>query len=324
VTKILKNIVFMGTPEFALPALERLVRAGYRVRAVYTQPDRPAGRGRQTEAPPVKRAALALGLPVCQPERLNEAVTEEIAALSPDALVVAAYGQLLPPALLASAPWGALNLHPSLLPRHRGAAPVAASILAGDAFGGVSVMQLDAGLDSGPVYARAALAVSETETTPALTGKLARLGAALLHEVLSGLPRGGLTLWPQDAAGATYFKALTRQQGLIDWSLPAAQIARQVRALQPWPGSYTFWRGQKLEILAALPLPGNADVAPGTVLVPESAGATLAVQTGAGQLGLLSLKLAGKRAQPAAEFGRGQRDFTGSVLAGSLLEGGDA
>jgi methionyl-tRNA formyltransferase len=320
VTKILKNIVFMGTPEFALPALERLVRAGYQVRAVYTQPDRPAGRGRQTEAPPVKRAALALGLPVYQPERLNEAATAEIAALSPDVLVVAAYGQILPPALLASAPWGALNLHPSLLPRHRGAAPVAASILAGDIFGGVSVMQLDAGLDSGPVYARAALAVSETETTPALTDKLAILGAALLHEVLSDLPRGGLTPQPQDAAGATYFKALTRQQGLIDWSLPAAQIARQVRGLQPWPGSYTFWRGQKLEILAAWPLSGNADVTPGTVLVPEAAGAaTLAVQTGDGQLGLLSLKLAGKRALNAAEFGRGQRDFSGS-----LLEGGDA
>ena len=307
----------MGTPEFALPALWRLVRAGYRVRAVYTQPDRPAGRGRRTEPPPVKRAALALGLAVYQPERLDGAdFLKEITALAPDALVVAAYGQLIPPAVLAGAPWGALNLHPSLLPRHRGAAPVAATILAGDTFGGVSVMQLDAGLDSGPVYAQAALAVAETETTPVLTGKLARLGAALLHEVLLNLAAGWLTPQPQDAAGATYFKALTRQQGLIDWTRPAAQIARQVRALQPWPGSYSYWQGQKLEIVAAVPLPGSGDAAPGTVLVTGPAAAPLAVQTGDGWLGLLSLKLAGKRALPAAEFGRGQRGFTGSVLGG--------
>lgn len=306
----------MGTPEFALPALERLHRAGYTICAVYTQPDRPAGRGRQTEASPVKRAALALGLTVYQPARLDAAVAAEIAALAPDALVVAAYGQLLPPAVLAGAPRGALNLHPSLLPRHRGAAPVAATILAGDTFGGVSVMQLDAGLDSGPVYAQAALAVAETETTPVLTGKLARLGAALLHEVLLNLAAGWLTPQPQDAAGATYFKALTRQQGLIDWTRPAAQIARQVRALQPWPGSYSYWQGQKLEIVAAVPLPGSGDAAPGTVLVTGPAAAPLAVQTGDGWLGLLSLKLAGKRALPAAEFGRGQRGFTGSVLGG--------
>ena len=315
-TKILRDIIFMGTPEFALPALWRLVRAGYRIRAVYTQPDRPAGRGRRTEPPPVKRAALALGLAVYQPERLDGADTlKEITALAPDALVVAAYGQLIPPAVLASAPWGALNLHPSLLPRHRGAAPVAATILAGDAFGGVSVMQLDAGLDSGPVLARAALAVTDTETTPVLTGKLAHLGAALLHEVLLRLP-AGLTPEPQDAARATYFKALTRRQGLIDWNRSAAEIARQVRALQPWPGSYTYWQGQKLEIMGAWSLAGDADAAPGTVLAAQ-ADAPLAVQTGDGRLGLLSLKLAGKRTLSAAEFTRGQRGFIGSLLEGS-------
>jgi len=313
---MLRDIVFMGTPEFALPALWRLVRAGYRVRAVYTQPDRPAGRGRQTLPPPVKRAALALGLPVYQPERLDGADTQrEIVALAPDALVVAAYGQMIPPAVLESAPWGALNLHPSLLPRHRGAAPVAATILAGDTFGGVSVMRLDAGLDSGPVYARAALAVADTETTPALTHKLAYLGAALLHEVLLGLPRGGLTPEPQDAAGVTYFKALTRQQGLIDWNRPAAEIARQVRALQPWPGSYSYWQGQKLEILAASPLAGDAGAGPGSVLAAQGSN-PVAVQTGDGQLGLVSLKLAGKRTLPASEFARGQRSFVGSVLGG--------
>ena len=319
--KTLQDIVFLGSPDFALPSLRRLVSAGYNVLAVYTQPDRPVGRGRSPQAPAVKLAAQALGLTVRQPERLADAAaTEALAALKPDALVVAAYGQIIPAAWLAAAPWGALHLHPSLLPRHRGAGPVAATILHGDTFGGVSLMQLDAGLDTGPVHAQVAVTVGETETTPRLTAKLAVIGAQLLHEVLLGLPRGAPPPRPQEDAQATYFPALTRQQGQIDWTRPAAEIARQVRAFLPWPGSYTYWQGKKLEIMAARPLPDDTGMAPGTVIPasPEMALDDLpgAVQTGAGRLGLLEVKLAGQRALDGAAFMRGQRDFSGSLLTG--------
>jgi methionyl-tRNA formyltransferase len=310
------RIVFMGTPEFAVPSLEELVLDGHQVAAVYTQPDRPAGRGLKPSPPPAKRAAIRLGLPVLQPASLKTAAAAgELADLKPEAIVVAAYGQILPPAVLEIPGFGTVNVHPSLLPRHRGASPVAAAILAGDGFCGVSIMLLDAGLDTGPVLTRAQIPISAGDTTGSLEGKLALLGASLLAEVLANWP-GGLQPRPQDEAGATYSGTIAKETGKIDWRQPAVTIWRQVRAYQPRPGAYTSWQGKRLKILATAPLQEASTARPGQVVdLRPSRKAAFAVATGEGLLGVIRLQLEGKQPMAAAEFRRGQRQLVGAVLA---------
>ncbi len=307
------RIVFMGSPEFAVPSLEYLILNGNQVVAVYTQPDRPAGRGRTLVSSPVKEAALRWGLPVMQPDSLKSAeAVSQLADLKPDVIVVCAFGQILPQSVLDIPPYGCINVHPSLLPRFRGASPIAAAILAGEEFTGVSIMLQEAGLDTGPVLARAAVPVMRQDNTGTLTEKLSLVGAHLLQEALSGWLRHEIVPQPQNEAEATYFPRITKEEGEIDWRLPAVETWRRVRAFNPWPGCYTTWRGKQLKIIEAVPLPEKSEV--GRVVALPGEGTVPGVGTGDGILGMLRVQLEGKRVMSAAEFIRGQRDFIESVL----------
>ena len=308
------RIVFLGTPDFALPALDCLVHSENEVVAVYTQPDEPAGRGRKLVPPAVKAAALHYGLTVRQPASLRQPEeVEKLAELQPSAIVVAAYGRLLPQSVLDIPRYGCLNIHPSLLPSHRGPAPVAASILAGDEVTGVSIMLLDKGMDSGPVLAQREWPVSPEDTTATLTASLAEMGAQLLMETLPLWVGGKLAPQPQDNGRATYSRMAIKEDGQMDWLCPAVELWRRVRAFQPWPGCHTTWQGKLVSIIEAVPLPGEGE--PGRVVETKGAKcAPLGVQTGDGILGLVRLQLEGKRARTAEEFVRGQRGFVGSLL----------
>ncbi len=308
------RIVFMGSPQFAVPSLEQLVINKFDIVAVYTQPDRPAGRGRGLAVSPVKTAALKWGIPVMQPETVNspEALAE-LAALKPDVIVVCAFGQILPQALLDIPPRQCLNVHFSLLPRHRGASPVAAAILAGDDFSGVSVQLVRFKLDTGPVLAAASVPILPADNTGSLTDKLSIVGAHLLQEALTGWQRGDIKPLPQDESHANYVGRVKKEDGEIDWHLSAEEIWRRVRAYNPWPGAYTYWKGRQLKINGAGVLAGGDSKEAGRVVaIPEQGG--IGVNTGDGLLVLQNVQFAGKKAMPAAEFILGQRDFIGSQL----------
>lgn len=309
------RIVFMGTPDFAVPALEQLVLNGYDVVAVYTKPDRVAGRGQALAASPVKRVAVEWGLSVVQPDSLKSApAVEQLASFRPDVIAVAAFGQILPESVLAIPAHGTLNIHPSLLPKFRGASPVASAILHGDEFAGVSLMLLDKGMDTGPVLARAQISISPQDTTGSLTDKLSGVGAQLLLEVLPRWMKGEIDPHPQDEAQATYTKRFDKGDGEINWTLPAVELGRRVRALNPWPGVYTRWQGKQLKIIEAMPLSDEVNVDIGKVVAQGKGEAAFGVGTGAGVLGILKVQLEGKRTVTAAEFLRGQKDFAGTVL----------
>jgi len=309
------KVVFMGTPRFSVPALTKLAGNGHQIVAVYCRPDRPSGRGRNLVAPPVKEAALKLGLKVVQPESLKSGqAVAKLASFKPDIIVVAAYGMILPQAVLDIPELGCLNIHPSLLPRHRGASPVAAAILAGDEFTGVSIMLLDAGLDTGPVLSSAQIPIRDYDTTSSLADRLSVLAAQLLSEVMVAYPAGELVPEAQPEAGATYSHTIKKSDGRIDWQLPAVTIWRQVRAYQPWPGSYSRWQGKTLKIIKAVPLPATGDVNPGQVVELTEKNAAFGIGTGDGMLGVIKLQLEGKKAMSSAEFLRGQRSFLSSVL----------
>jgi methionyl-tRNA formyltransferase len=309
------RVVFMGTPEFAVNSLELLVTNRYELVAVYTQPDRVAGRGLSQVQSPVKRLALAYGLPVRQPVKLRDkGVIAEIAGLSPDVIVVAAYAQKLSQAVLDIPELGCVNIHPSLLPKYRGVSPVPAAILGGDSFTGVSVMLMDEGWDTGPVLSRAQIPISALDTTGSLTDKLSCIGAQLLLDVLPRLAGGTLVPQPQGEVMETYSGLIRKEDGEIDWRLPAVDIWRRVRAYQPWPESYTFWRGRQFKVIEALPLDRRATDEVGRVVALDSKHTALGVSTGKGVLEVLRVQLEGKRAMSAAEFLRGQRDWTGIVL----------
>lgn len=312
------HIVFMGTPEFAVPSLAALLDAGYDVAGVLTKEDQPAGRGQRLEESPVKRLARARGLPVQQPHSLRSAAAQAaLAALAPDVIVVAAYGLILPQAVLDLPRWGCINVHGSLLPRHRGAAPIAAALLAGDAEAGITLMQMDAGVDTGPMLARAAIPIAPTDTTGSLTVKLAALGADLLLRTLPGWLGGSITPQPQPEVEATYAPRITKEAGQIDWREPATTIERRVRAYQPWPTAYTTWNGQRLKVLrarageAALPTEHSNPPAGTVIAGPRN---TAGMITGAGILWLEEVQIAGKRALPVSAFLQGARGFLGAVL----------
>lgn len=301
----------MGTPEFAVPVARRLLKAGHDLVGVYTQPDRPAGRGRRTSPTPVKRFALERGLAVFQPRSLSGAETRAaMAALEPDASVVAAYGKLLPGPVLDIPRLGCINIHPSLLPRHRGASPVAAAILSGDGVTGVTVMLLDEGLDTGPVLAQREARITRDETADTLTRRLFEMGGDLVVEVLRGLAEGTVLAREQLEEDATMSTRLDREAGRIDWSVPAEQIALMVRAYHPWPGTFTTWNGRTIKILEASPVPGDR-VTPGTVRVARG---SIEVATGAGALIVTRLQIEGRRAVSASEFVAGHPGLAGSIV----------
>jgi methionyl-tRNA formyltransferase len=309
------RVVFMATPDFAVPALHLLIRNSYQIVAVYTQPDKPAGRSLQPVPPPVKRLAMDHSIPVVQPETLEaSSAFEELASCSPDLIVVAAYGRILPSRMLSLPKFGCVNLHPSLLPRHRGSSPIANTILCGDEVTGVTVMLVDAGMDSGPILAQREVFVSPQDTSGSLTPKLAWIGAELLLESLPLWIGGKIRPRPQDESQATFSRMLTKEDGEIDWKLPAVQLWRRIRAFDPWPGCYAWWKGRRLKVCEALPLAGAGEVGK-VVAITEPAPAAVGVGTGVGVLGLLRVQLEGRREISAADFVRGQRDFVGSVLA---------
>lgn len=310
------NIIFMGTPKVAVPVLEALEKTGHQLVGIYSQPDRQSGRGRRVNPTPVKEAALGLGLPVFQPASLrrDEAAREELARLDPDLIVVAAYGLFLPAETFGLPRLNTLNVHPSLLPRYRGPSPVSTAILNGDAKTGVTLIQLDEGMDSGPIVARQTTPIEPNETCDALTERLFRMGADLLVDVLPAWARGEIRAEPQVEAQVTITSRLSREDGLIDWTKSAVHIARQVRAYHPWPGTHTIWQGRTIKIIAATVSVGLASGPAGAVVALDGG---VGVATGDGVLELGSLQMEGKRPANALDFVQGYQDFVGSRLSRS-------
>jgi methionyl-tRNA formyltransferase len=302
------RIVFAGTPEFAVPSLRAAARRD-EVVAVYTQPDRPAGRGRGLAPSPVKQEALGRGLPVLQPETLRDpAAQAQLRALEPDLLVVVAYGLILPRAVLAIPRHGCWNVHASLLPRWRGAAPIQRAIQAGDARTGVCLMQMEAGLDTGPVLLEHATAIDGRETGGQLHDRLAEIGAQVLGDGL-GLLRAGLlpVARPQPAEGVTYAHKLDKAEARLDWSRPAAELARKVRAFDPWPVAEAVVAGERLRIHGAIAVDAAHDAAPGTLLAAGRDGMDIAC--GHGVLRLRVVQREGGRAITAADWLNARRDL---------------
>jgi len=316
-----QKIVFMGTPRFSIPTIEELISSSYHVVAVYTQPDQPSGRGQRLAASAVKRVALEHGLAVNQPQSLRQqAEIDRLGELSPDVIIVAAYGHILPQQVLDIPPYGCLNVHPSLLPRHRGASPIAAAILSGDEETGVSIMLMDAGMDTGPIIAQTRVIIEAHDTTESLEDRLSRAGADLLMQTLPLWFEGQLTPQPQDDSKATYSKVVHKQDGEIDWRLPAVELWRQVRAFHPWPGSYTRWRGRMLKVLEAAAIPRGGELVPGRVIELEvGLSMPLGVETGDGVLALARVQLEGRKAMAAADFLRGAQGLVGEVLGSKAL-----
>src|SRR5258708_34683608 len=287
------GFVFMGTPDFSVPPLRALLaEPNLDVIGVVTQPDRPAGRGNTIQRSRVKQAGLAATIPVIQPQKLREpAAFEQLQAWQPDLIVVAAFGQILRQQVLDLPRYGCINVHASLLPRWRGAAPIQAAIRAGDAQTGITIMKMDAGLDTGPILSQRAEPILSTDTGSTLHDKLAELGGPLLIETLDSYLRGEIAPQPQDENAQTYAPMLKKEEGAIDWIQPAEAIERQVLAFDPWPGTYTLWNGQTLKILAGAVVSGQ-DAAPGLVMrLPDS---TVAIGTGRGLYVPDRVQLAGR------------------------------
>lgn len=308
--------VFMGTPDFAVPSLEAL--AGdprFEVAGVVTQPDRPAGRGQRLLASPIKRTAESHHLAITQPDTLRDpAAVDILRTWSPDICVVVAFGQILRQSVLEIAPFGCINVHASLLPRWRGAAPIQYAIRAGDSQTGVTIMRMDRGLDTGLILTRIAIPIEADETASSLHDKLSKLGADILADTLHSYVSGTLIPYAQPDQGITLAPTLKKSQGLIDWSQPASAIDRLVRAFTPWPGAYTYLNGALLKVIKGRPLGANERQVPGTLLLYD---AKLAVQTGDRLFVLDEIQPAGKPKMSADAFLRGHEGILGSVLSGT-------
>ncbi len=303
------RVLFYGSPDFAVPTLQALIDSPYRPLAVITQPDARAGRGKTLRPPPIKALAAAHGIPALQPPRLRDrAAIAQIASLRPDLQIVAAYGQLIPAAILNLPPSGTLNVHASLLPRWRGAAPIAAALRHGDPETGVTIMLVDETEDTGPILRQQATPIEPHEHAGQLSDRLAQLGAQLLLETLPDWLDGAITPIPQDSRHATRARRVKKQQGQIDWTQPADQIARHVRAYTPWPAATTSLGQTAIRITEATPAPAQSAAAPGTIIAD---GAAITVATSDGALNVTRLQRAGKRELSAAEFSRGTRDLVG-------------
>ena len=311
------RIVYMGTPDFAVPSLQALIDAGpahgWQVVGVATQPDRRAGRGKKLSVSPVKALALRHDMPLLQPASLRKdpAAVATLRRWAPDLLVVAAYGLILPAAVLEIPRFGAINVHASILPAYRGASPITAALLDGLATTGVSIMLMDEGMDTGPVLAQTTLAIEPQDTTATLSTRLAQQGAEALIETLPGWLAGEIAPVAQEElpGEVSMCRLIKKADGRIDWTLAARQIERMTRAYAPWPGAFTAWKGEPFKIHRARPVPGAAD--PGRVICVDEG---VAVGTGGGLLLLLEVQPAGKRAMDVRSFLNGAQDFVGSVL----------
>jgi len=307
------SVMFMGTPEFALPSLERLAVNGWPIAAVVTQPDRPRGRGRSRIAPPVKDAALRLGLPVLQPERVRDpAFLDTCRALAPDVIVVAAFGQILPAVLLEIPRFGCINVHPSLLPKYRGAAPMNWTLIRGESVTGVTIMRMNEAMDAGDILIQEETPIDPGEDYGALHDRLAILGAGLLARALDGIVSGTLTGTPQNPSGATFAPKIGREDGLIRWDAPADAVVNLIRGLSPTPGAWTRCDGKILKVFRAEASPGPVADAPGTVGEAMPGGLPVAVR--GGRVCLTEVQLENKKRLPIGDFLRGQRLASGSRL----------
>jgi len=294
------RILFAGTPEFAVPTLEMLLASGHEICAVYTQPDRPAGRGRKLQPSPVKETALAAGIPVLQPESLKSAdAIAQLAAFEPDLMVVVAFGMILPQAVLDVPKYGCLNVHASLLPRWRGAAPIQRALMAGDAETGVTIMRIVLKLDAGDMLHKEVIGIGSEDTAGDLHDKLAALGPVGLEKVLRQVESGTVKVEPQDEALVTYAAKLEKSEAALDWTRAADALDKQVRGLNPWPVAQTLYRGEALRIWRAEPISGNAAAEPGRV---SCAHKQMDVATGNGWLRLLEVQLPGGKRMPAQAF----------------------
>ncbi len=306
--------MFMGTPDFAVPVLSRLIDAGHEIASVYSQPDRPSGRGRKLVPTPTKRFAEERGIEVRQPKSLrSEGECAALAESGPDVVVVAAYGIFLPPEALGIPPLGCLNIHPSLLPKHRGPSPVVTAILNGDGETGVTIMKLDEGMDSGPVVVQKEVPIGDMETAPELTRRLFGLGADALVDTLPGWASGSIRAKLQDESQVTITSLVKKEDGEVDWNCSATHIARMVRAYQGWPGTFTHWSGKLLKILEASSSAGSVPVGH----VVELGNDRVGIGTGEGLLSVGKLQLEGRRPSDARDFVRGHPDFVGAELAPS-------
>jgi methionyl-tRNA formyltransferase len=318
------SLIFAGTPEFSVRALEALIASKHRVLSVYTQPDRPAGRGQQVTMSAVKQCALRHQLPVEQPPTLKDATAvERLAQWQADLMIVVAYGLLLPKNVLETPRLGCVNIHASLLPRWRGAAPIQRAIQAGDKETGVTIMQMDVGLDTGPMLLERVIPIGPREFAgpdvasgprlerPTLHDRLAALGSKAIIEAIDAIAAGTATPRPQPQEGATYASKIRKEEALIDWSKSAVEIDRQVRAFNPWPVAETRWNGQQLRVWEATPLAIDVSAAPGTVIATRANG--IDVATGDGVLQLTRVQAAGRKAMPAEDFLKAHRP-DGAVL----------
>jgi methionyl-tRNA formyltransferase len=308
------RIVFMGTPEFACPTLQALVDRGEEVVAVVTQPDRPKGRGQQLAPPPVKELAQRHGIPVLQPVKVRQPeVVEQLKELAPDLIVVVAFGQILPKSVLEIPRHGCINIHASLLPRWRGAAPINWCLIGGDTETGVTTMQMDVGLDTGDMLVKRTIPIGPDDDARTLHDKLSLLGAEALGETLDLLAAGRLVAEKQDDALTCYAAMLKKEDGELDWSRPATELRNRIRGMNPWPGTFTFWDGKLVKVFRGGEGAGSGQ--PGTVLRAGRDG--IEVACGSGSLVLAELQLEGKKRLPAAEFLAGCRLEPGTVLGGS-------
>ncbi len=315
------RIVFMGTPDFSVPTLESLAESGHQVVAVVTQPDKPKGRGKEVQMPPVKQAALARGIPVYQPLRARDSgFIRQMQKLEPDVMVVIAFGQILSEELLKVPVYGCINIHASLLPKYRGAAPIQWAVINGDEETGITTMMMDPGLDTGDMLEKRVVQLSGTETGGSLFDRLSRMGGELILSTLKKLEAGTLVRTPQDHSQATHVKKITKELGRMDWSMDAVSLERLVRGLNPWPSAYTHYQGKMLKIWEAQVASGQeagtgaGEGTPASGQILEARGGCLRVQTGKGVLKIQSLQLEGKKRMDTAAFLRGFQMESGSVL----------
>lgn len=311
------KIIFMGTPDFSVGTLEALVEAGHEVVLAVTQPDKPKGRGGKMQFPPVKEKAMEYGIPVYQPKKIREPeCIEELRKYPADIMVVIAFGQILPKPILEMTPYGCVNVHASLLPKYRGAAPIQWAVIQGERVSGVTTMQMDEGLDTGDMLLKTEVVLDEKETGGSLHDKLASAGARLCVETLEGLEKGTITATPQGESPTEYARMLDKKLGNIDWNQSADAIERLIRGLNPWPSAYTGWNGKVMKIWEAQVLEGDSGSLPGTVVRVEKDG--FLVQTGGGLLKILSLQIPGKKRMEADAFLRGYTIEAGTVLTGEI------
>ena len=308
------KIFFMGSPASVIPVLQQVMSMGIKVAGVFTNPDSQSGRGNKLKQTPVKEFAISVGLDVFTPLKLARDEERLIRDLGPDLIILAAYGKLIPASILEIPRLGCLNVHPSLLPRHRGASPVASAILAGDEKGGTSLIRMDEGLDTGPVIAQREISIRHGADTPELTKELFILGAELLSEVLPEYLTGSIVPSAQSDLGVTVTRRLNKNDGRIDWTKSALVLERELRAYADWPGSATVWKGRRLQIINATKSDEKVASRPGTILQVSMKPFAIGVVTGDGVLQLGNVRLEGRQTMDAVRFARGQQGFLGSIL----------